>query len=331
MRLIFLTLLMLLPHLTTHSAERPDILGGDFTAESLDMGFDYSGSVRSTLVRLNPIVPHSRAILYIHGFNDYFFQSDMAHRFQDAGYNFYAIDLRRYGRSLSALDNPFEVRDLAEYFEDIEVAINTIRLEGGDDITLMGHSTGGLIAAYYVGVNEDNPPVERLILNSPYLDQNVGWALKHLALPIVAAVGKLLPDLEVLNDSSTLYYDSLHRESHGEWSYDTSLKMPQSPPITAGWLRAIYTAQQSVQQGYSLDTPILLMYSDKSLITDHWQDEIMCSDIVLNVKDIAKYGSNLSCDVTHAEIKDGIHDLILSPIEAREAAYSAIFSWLERQ
>ena len=32
------------------------------------------------------------------GFNDYFFQAEMGRQFADSGYNFYAVDLRRYGR-----------------------------------------------------------------------------------------------------------------------------------------------------------------------------------------------------------------------------------------
>lgn len=310
--------------------EHPDTLGDGFTAERFEMGSDYSGEIHSTLVRLRPFVESKRAVLYIHGFNDYFFQSEMAHRFRDSGYNFYAVDLRRYGRSLTASQRPFEVRELTEYFEDIRAAVEAIRQEGANDITLMGHSTGGLIAAYFVGTEQDTH-IDRVILNSPYLSQNVSWFLGNVAIPIVAVVGRHLPDIEVQNDTSTLYFESLHSDARGEWSYNTELKMRYSPPITAGWLRAIHTAQRSVQQGYKIETPILLMYSDKSLITDHWQAEVQQSDIVLNVKDIAKYGSRLSRNVTHAQIENGMHDLILSAPEVRESAYRAIFSWLDRQ
>ncbi|MFI3270079.1 MAG: alpha/beta hydrolase [Rikenellaceae bacterium] len=334
MRNLILTLLMLTTLTTTHSTdrpnERPDTLGDGFTAERFEMGSDYSGEVHSTLVRLRPFVESERALLYIHGFNDYFFQSDMAHRFRDSGYNFYAVDLRRCGRSLTASQRPFEVRELSEYFEDIRAAVEAIHQDGAKDITLMGHSTGGLIAAYFVGTEQDTQ-INQVILNSPYLSQNVSWFLGKVAIPIVAAVGKCFPDIEVQNDTSTLYFESLHNDAQGEWSYDTRLKMRYSPPITAGWLRAIHTAQMSVQQGYNIETPILLMYSDKSLITDHWQAEVQQSDIVLNVRDIAKYGSKLSRNTTHAQIENGMHDLILSAPEVRENAYRAIFSWLDRQ
>ena len=40
-----------------------------------------------------------RAVLYVHGWSDYFFQTHLAEAFEDWGYDFYALDLRRYGRS----------------------------------------------------------------------------------------------------------------------------------------------------------------------------------------------------------------------------------------
>ena len=50
----------------------------------------------------------------------------------------------------------------------------------------------------------------------------------------------------------------------------------------------------------------------------------------LDVKDIAKYGKRLGSKDTEIEIQDGMHDLILSKKEAREAAYQAIYNWLKQ-
>ena len=51
---------------------------------------------------------------------------------------------------------------------------------------------------------------------------------------------------------------------------------------------------------------------------------------MLDVKDIAKYGKRLGSKVTEIEIQDGMHDLILSKKEARDATYQAIFNWLKQ-
>ncbi len=44
-------------------------------------------------------------------------------RFVDSGFNFYAVDLRRYGRSLEPWQYPFDVRNQREYFADIDSAL----------------------------------------------------------------------------------------------------------------------------------------------------------------------------------------------------------------
>ena len=60
-----------------------------------------------------------------------------------------------------------------------------------------------------------------------------------------------------------------------------------------------------------------------------WHEEYLCSDIVLSVEDIQKYGVRLGPDVSAHRIKGGIHDLILSPKPARDTTYRILFEWLE--
>ena len=144
---------------------KPDVLGNGFEQHTFVMPDDYHGPVVSTLVRkLAPDTTH-RAILYVHGYNDYFFQEEMAQKFIDWGYNFYAIDLRKYGRSLLPHQWEYEVRDMSEYYADIDSAISVIRSEGNSRIVLMGHSTGGLTTSLYCDARRDNLPVDALILN----------------------------------------------------------------------------------------------------------------------------------------------------------------------
>ena len=45
-------------------------------------------------------------MLYLHGWNDYFFQTHVADYLTDLGYDFYAVELRRYGRSLRPRATP---------------------------------------------------------------------------------------------------------------------------------------------------------------------------------------------------------------------------------
>ena len=82
----------------TDTAWHPDILPG-YEARYVNQGEAFDGPCRSTIVRKLCGKGSRKAFLYIHGFNDYFFQKEMGERFVDSGFNFYAVDLRRYGRS----------------------------------------------------------------------------------------------------------------------------------------------------------------------------------------------------------------------------------------
>ena len=54
----------------------------------------------ATLVQPACRAAHHRAVLHVHGFADYFFQTVAADCWVERGYDFYALDLRKYGRSL---------------------------------------------------------------------------------------------------------------------------------------------------------------------------------------------------------------------------------------
>ena len=79
---------------------KPDRLGEGFEAKTIAMPDDYSGRVVTTLVRCLSSCDTHKAVLYVHGYNDYFFQETLARTFNDSCFNFYAVDLRKYGRSL---------------------------------------------------------------------------------------------------------------------------------------------------------------------------------------------------------------------------------------
>ena len=117
------------------SADR--LLAG-FEAKALAFPDDYDGPVTATLVRLPHAGAVRGAVLYVHGFIDYFFQQHVALRFAQEGYAFHALDLRKHGRSLRAHQHPCFCKDLNEYFADLTRALEEI----GEPVVLAGHSTG---------------------------------------------------------------------------------------------------------------------------------------------------------------------------------------------
>ena len=150
------------------------------------------GPVVATLVRrAGRTSPTGRAVLYVHGFCDYFFQTEYAQWWADRGYDFYALDLRKYGRSLRQHQTPNYVTDLHEYFEDLDAAWQPDhRRDGHDHVVVGAHSTGGLHRAR-CGRDRRRPGrCAALVLNSPWLDMQ-GTALdahgRHRRHPAASA------------------------------------------------------------------------------------------------------------------------------------------------
>lgn len=306
----------------------PDVLGDNYEMRYVDQGTDYSGPVRSTIVRRKSDCPTPRrGILYVHGFNDYFFQDEMASWFADSCYAFYAVDLRKYGRSITNGQTKFEVRDLHEYFADIDSAVAQMKADGISDIVLMGHSTGGLTTSLYMSESPD-PAISGLILNSPFLDWNQSKTQEKLLIPAVDLFAGLMPRKTIAQGGGDGYARSLLKEYGGEWTYNTDWKMPHSPDVQLSWLKAVDEGHAEIQRNPRVRVPVLLMHSDKSL--GHAEGaEYDNSDAVLDVADISRYGRRLGGMVTEVEVKGGLHDLMLSRRSVREAVYDAIFRWLD--
>ena len=97
-----------------------DVLGAPYTVETIDLGADSEGPVVATLVHRPSVSPTTRAVLHVHGFADYFFHTEYAEWWTSRGYDFYALDLRKYGRSIRSHQTPNYVGDLKEHFDEIE-------------------------------------------------------------------------------------------------------------------------------------------------------------------------------------------------------------------
>jgi len=268
----------------------PDPLLPGFEAWTFTFPDDYDGPVVSTLVRL-PTTRAPRAnVLYVHGFVDYFFQRHMAERFAAEGYGFYALDLRKHGRSMLPHQHPNFCQDVAEYYADITSALQAI----GAPVLLAGHSTGGLVCALYADEGERRADLNGLWLNSPFFDWRLpSW--KKAWLPLGAALGRHYP---FLSDQGTLrpdYVESLLEH----WEFDLRLKPAQGFPVYYGWVSAIVEAHAKVHRGLAIACPVLSMHSDDA-------------DIVLDWRDIARWSRTLGSDVAVLAFPGGVHDLVLS-------------------
>ncbi|MFR9523446.1 MAG: alpha/beta hydrolase [Rikenellaceae bacterium] len=312
----------------------PDPLGPDFEKITIELADDFDGPVVTTVVRLKPTkwVHPTRAVLYVHGYNDYFFQREMAEKFFDHDWQFYAVDLRRYGRSMREWQSPFSLRSVDDYFEDIDAAIELMHQQGIEEIILMGHSTGGLTTSLYCHHNRDNLQISALILNSPFFDMNLGgWFMEDLCVPVISSLGGVFKNWRVSGGSDTPggYGRSISDKFDGEWPFDTTFKRVESLPITAMWLRAIHKGHRKLQTGLDIPCPVLVMYSDKTIGEEYSPELYKSGDAVLDVADIKKYAPGLGTNVTQVEVAGGMHDLVLSTPQVRYPLYRLIFEWID--
>lgn len=287
------------------------------TITTIGLPDDYEGSVRATLISRRAEGGSASAVLYVHGYLDYYFQQHMGEYFARAGHNFYAVDLRKYGRSWMPHQHFNYCRDMTEYFPEIDAALERIAADGNTDITLLGHSTGGLLCALYCGDGPKRNLVDRLILNSPFLEFNTGRFNRSVVIPLSGALSRLFPYASAPNQLSPNYFRSVHKSAEGEWDFDVALKPAEAPPLWFAWLRAVRKAQRRVRRG-AIRIPTLVLFSDRSSWHKKWHDDATRTDTVLDVAHIARYGAMLGTDVTLREIPGGMHDLVLSRPEVRD-------------
>lgn len=305
-----------------------DILGEGYEQATLDFPDDYEGKVIATLIRKKTTLPTTKAVLYIHGFVDYFFQTEMAERFNAEGFDFYALDLRKYGRSHLAHQKFYNVYDIAEYDAEINLALDIIKHEQHHAVLLCGHSTGGLTTTLFAAHYPKHPLIKALWCNSPFYDFNMSSFEKKFAVPQMAALGKKFPNMLFPSRLNRLYVPSLHVSYHGEWNFNLEWKTPSYHLVRLSFVNAIYEAQKEIHQGVHLNIPTLIMHSHQTQYPLRFNQDAQTSDVILEVQDMIKYANKISGDITLCEIHNGLHDLVLSQKTVRDEVYTKLFTWL---
>ncbi len=308
-----------------------DILGEPYRAEAIGLPDDDEGAVAATLVS-RPAGPTGaatgRAVLHVHGFADYFFQTAAADFWVSRGYAFYALDLRKHGRSLRPHQTPNFVLDLCEYYAELDEALRRIRdRDGHQHVVVSAHSTGGLVTPLWV--RDRGVPVSGMVLNSPWLDLHGSFWLRVAAGIAVDRIGARRPYLTIPREVSGLYGQSLHRDHRGEWEFDLAWKPLESWPVYAGWLRAVRRGHARVHKGLDLTAPILVLTSGGSAFPRTWDESVDSHDIVLDVEQIRKWAHKLGVHVTTVRVPGALHDVTLSRLPVRTRAFEEIGRWLD--
>jgi alpha-beta hydrolase superfamily lysophospholipase len=306
-----------------------DVLGTQFQTRTITLRPDAEGPVTATLVRRAADRPSDTAVLYLHGFVDYFFHPHVADFYAAQGMDFYALDLRKHGRSLAAHQTPNFCADLGEYYEEIDEAIRLVRAEDGHSrVLLSGHSTGGLVASLWAHDRRADGLIDALVLNSAFFDFNEPWVTREVVSPLTVRLGRSRPKTTMPFKLTPVYGESIHSSARGEWEYNLAWKPLAGFPIYAGWLAAIRTGHIRVHRGLDIPVPVFSAASAASYKGKRWSDAARTADAVLNVEHIVRWSAGLGPLVTIARIEHGLHDLALSAPGARQRYFDEIARWL---
>lgn len=306
-----------------------DVLGPAYRVETMSLPPDDEGVVVATLVTLPATRPTGRAVLHVHGFADYFFHTEYAQWWADRGYTFYAIDLRKYGRSLREHQTPNFVADLREYFADLDLAWWRITArDGHTEVIASAHSTGGLTLPLWLNERR-HAALTGMVLNSPWFDmQGSAWLRGPATRVALERLGSSRPKREIPRKVSGVYGRSLHRDHEGEWDFDLQWKPLESMPVYAGWLRAVRRGHAELHAGLDVPCPSLVLSSARTTFAEELTEEAHSTDIVLDVEQIRRWASSLGRHVTSVAVEGALHDVTLSRPDVRARVYADIDIWL---
>lgn len=320
---------------------REDLLGEGYTRHTIDLGRDPEGEgqVFATVVRYLPEGTDLQewsnrpAILWVHGMTDYFFHTHVAEYFHDLGYAFYAVDLRKCGRSRQEDQRWHYSDNLQHYFPDLNRTLDVLSETHAQTFPI-GHSTGGLILVLWADHirRSDRTRHARLgglILNSPWLDMMYPRAFLKVALPALMVLGRRFGSVPLPGGNLGSYGVSIHKDHHGEWDFDIDLKPVRGFPKFLAWARAVVIGHRQIHEGgVDVGVPVLTLCSARSWLNHPYSAASDTADAVLDVRQIRKWAPKLGARVKVVSIEGARHDIFLSLRHAREQAFKVTAEWL---
>jgi alpha-beta hydrolase superfamily lysophospholipase len=262
------------------------------------------------------------AVLSLHSFSDYFWNAQLGQSFSEDRYNFYALDMRKCGRSLNPNHHPGYVDNFETHFEEIHAAIRVIRADDGNvRLLLMGVGSGALIATLFTA--EHTESVDGLLLNSPAFSEMHNYVVPK---PWFGGSDPFLKGEGVM----TVYHSCLHKSMKGEWDFDLDAKPIRGLPLYQGWLNAFEEALARVQSGeviLKVPTLVLCAAAGATSPPQAYNPGYQRADVFLNIAEVVRLVPKLGSQVKMQLIREAIHDVFLSGMQARDEAYDKVFDY----
>lgn len=322
---------------TRAASWQPDVLGEEYEQLTIPLGADPDGegTVEATLVRYTAgaRADATGTVLYVHGFTDYFFQKHLAEHMAAQGFRFYALDLRKCGRSRRPGQTAHYVSDLSLYDAELDEALRIVRAETRLPVLLMAHSTGGLVLPLWLDRLERSKGVAAqgitgLVLNSPWFDLQGPAYYRTIGTAVINGLGRVRAMARMPGAELSTYGDSLHRSVSGEWDYDLDWKPLTGFPVHFGWLRAIRQGHARLQRGLDVGVPALVLRSKVTKFMREYGPAADVADTVLDVRQIQRWSGCLGVRTNVVPIEGARHDVFLSSEPVRATAFEELDAWL---
>ena len=264
---------------------------------------------------------NKNALIWIHGFNDVYYQYNHGEYFLEKGYDIYAITLRRYYNNYYK----FYSNNLDEFIEDIDNNIKYVLANNYNNIVLYGHSFGGLLSVLYFKKGLYRSLINKLILNSPFFDFFESKLMKFLLNYPIYYLGYLFPKLKLTENKKLC--DPYAMDILNRYYFNDEVKNINYSDKYAGFIYTLVDNFKLIHnKEININIPILVLCSDKS----YKNSKIYKHDSVLDVEDIKKYSNYIGSNVKIEIIEDAIHDVLVSDKHITDKAMAKIFNFLNK-
>ncbi len=296
-----------------------------------------AGHVPIRYVALRNPASHNAILLVSGRMESYIKYQELAYELFQQGYSVYLYDHRGQGFSGRMLSDPHKgyVVDFNDYVADLKLFRDqVVQADQPNRLFLLSHSMGGAIAAHYL--QQYPHDIHAAVLASPMFGIDLGLLPNWLARWVTGLLEWLtqLLGIESPYAPSQGPYDPLpfadNELTHDEQRYAQFRAVYQHYPEvqlggpTARWVNlAIPFAEQAIQAGQQIHTPLLLLQAGADQVVSNEEQLAFCEQM--------RQGGHPCAGGQPVVIAEARHELLNESDEFRIPALNATLRFFEQQ